>query len=285
VALSRIDKLLFMLNLQQDSSVTTLTLANPQRRNAMTRQMWRDLQRLCTQLSAQPPAQTRCLVIRGEGDHFCAGGDISEYPSFRFDEKKLAHFHEQEVAPALEALLALDIPIVAMLAGNCIGGGLEIACCADIRIAGQGAVFGAPIAKLGMPMAPRELAIVARSAGQATTREMLLEARLLDAPEMKARGWLQRVVSDELLAQEVAQTAQRIAQLSPQAARLNKQVLRQFSNEKWPLAGINIEEFAIDNIANRVSQNPFDAPIYGYAQSAEHVEGITAFLEKRTPQF
>jgi enoyl-CoA hydratase len=93
------------------------------------------------------------------------------------------------------------------------------------------------------------------------------------------------VVCDELLAQEVAQTAQRIAQLSPQAARLNKQVLRQFSNEKWPLTGINIEEFAIDNIANRVSQNPFDAPIYGYAQSAEHVEGITAFLEKRTPQF
>jgi enoyl-CoA hydratase/carnithine racemase len=273
-----------MLSLHQEGLTATLTIANPVRRNAMTRQMWRDLQRIPAQLDAQ----SRCLVIRGEGDHFCAGGDISEYPSFRFDEAQLAHFHEKEVAPALEGLLALDIPIVAQIQGNCIGGGLGMACCADVRIAGQSAVFGAPIAKLGMPMAPRELAVVLQSAGQTTVREMLLEARLLDAAEMKSRGWLQRVVTDEELAQEVAQTTQRIAQLSPQAAKLNKQLLRQFYQEKWPMVGIFPQEFATNTIVNQSLKNPPESSkpsVYGYAQSAEHAEGISAFLEKRTPKF
>lgn len=261
-----------MLKLEVAGQIATLVISHASRRNAMTRAMWQALPAMLQSL----PADARCLIIRGEGDHFCAGGDISEYPSFRFEPSSLRAFHEDDVAPALEALLALDIPIVAMIAGHCMGGGLEIAACADIRIAGQGATFGAPIAKLGMPMAQRELAIVLRAAGETTVREMLLEAKVLSAQVMKERGFLSRIVPDDQLQQEANETAQRIASLSPQAAKLNKQFLRQFLEQKSPVAGIKSAQSATKLIVN----DP-----YAYAASAEHAEGITAFLEKRTAQF
>ncbi len=261
-----------MLKLDVSGHVATLVISHAARRNAMTRAMWQELPGVLQSL----PSATRCLLIRGEGDHFCSGGDISEYPSFRFEAQSLRAFHEDDVAPALEALLALDIPSVAMIAGHCMGGGLEIASCADIRIAGQGATFGAPIAKLGMPMAQRELAIVLRAAGEATVREMLLEAKVLSAQEMKSRGFLQRVMQDAHLAQEALETVQRIAALSPQAAKLNKQFLRQLFKENGPLARMEYAHSAINLIAN----DP-----YTYAREPEHVEGITAFLAKRPPQF
>jgi enoyl-CoA hydratase len=261
-----------MLRVESAGHIATLVISHTARRNAMTRAMWQELPGVLGKL----PADTRCLIIRGEGDHFCAGGDISEYPSFRFDASSLRAFHEDDVAPALEALLALDIPIVAMIAGHCMGGGVEIAACADIRIAGQGATFGAPIAKLGMPMAQRELVIVLRAAGEATVREMLLEARVFSAQEMKERGFVQRLMPDAQLQQEAQDTAARIAALAPQAARLNKQFLRQFYIDNSHLAGIESAQSATDLIVN----DPYD-----YAASAEHVEGISAFLAKRSAQF
>lgn len=238
----------------------------------MTRQMWRDLQGIPARLLPE----VRCFILRGAGEHFCAGGDISEYPDFRFQRETLREFHEEEVAPALEALLGLDIPIVAMLQGHCMGGGLEIASCADIRIAGERASFGAPIAKLGMPMAQRELAVVLRAISSDTALQMLLEARIFSAQEMKERGFLSRLVSDDLLQQEVQQTAQRLCALSPQAARLNKQSLRLIFKQNQGLSLIKSAQSATHFIAN----DP-----YAYADSAEHQEGIAAFLEKRPAHF
>lgn len=265
-----------MLNLDVTGQIATLTINNPARRNAMTREMWRQLHSLNESLSGD----VRCLVIRGAGDHFCSGGDISEYPSFRFEAKSLSHFHEEEVAPALDALLGLEMPVVAMIAGHCMGGGLEIASCADIRIASEGATFGVPIAKLGMPMAQRELAIVMRAAGEASVREMLLEARVLDAMEMKARGFIQRLMNDGELEYEVQQTALRIASLSPMAAKLNKASLRQILE---PNQWIESTEYA-QNARYSIASDPTLAA-YAYAPHDEHVEGVNAFLEKRSPKF
>ncbi len=105
---------------------------------------------------------------------------------------------------------------------------------------------------------------------------MLLEAKVLAAQEMKARGFLQRIVPDAQLLQEALETAQRIAALSSQAARLNKQFLRQYFKNNRHVAGIDPTQSAADLIA---SDN------YAYAASAEHTEGISAFLAKRTAQF
>ena len=241
--------------------VAQVTLSHPGKFNAMSRAMWRELKTVF--VSLQSRVDVRCVIVVGEGGHFCAGGDIAEYPDFRFDEPALRGFHEDDVWGGLGAMLACDVPMLAQIEGNCMGAGVEMASCCDIRVASSGARFGAPIAKLGFPMAPREAALVAREAGAATAREMLLEAAVFDAGEMKARGFLNTVLPDGTLTSAVLARAQRICALSPQAARLNKQALR--AAQGAPLSG--------------------DAGAYRYADSAEHREGIAAFLAKRPAVF
>jgi enoyl-CoA hydratase len=264
------------IGLAQQGGVTRVTLSHPTRLNAMTRQMWRDLRHVFDELRGQP--DLRCVLVSGEGAHFCAGGDISEYPAFRFEAASLRQFHEGEVWPALQAMLDCDVPLVAQIAGNCMGAGLEIASCCDLRLAATSARFGAPIARLGFPMAPREAALVAREAGVLTAREMLLEAAVLDAPQMLARGFLSRVLADDELAAEAQDTVQRVSALAPQAARLNKQTLRTLMTNP-ALAPVLIDGIAINTEAISA------ADPYAYAASAEHREGVHAFLDKRKPSF
>ena len=266
-----------LIDLRIDGHVAVITLNNPARRNAMTRAMWRELRSVVHGINST----IRCIIVQGEGASFCAGGDISEYPEFRFNEETLRAFHEDDVAPALHALLACDVPIIAQIEGHCMGGGLEIAACCDIRMAGETASFGAPIAKLGMPMAPLELAIVLRAAGEAAVRAMLLEAHVFSAQQMAHSGFVQHVVADSVVAAQARASAQRIAALSPQAARLNKQAMRQFYQSNMPVVQVSIAQIAIKNIANN---SPKTSP-FAYAASAEHVEGINAFLEKRPAKF
>ena len=239
--------------------VWLVEIANPAKLNAMTREMWLQLREIF--LDLQQRSNVRCVVVQGAGDAFCAGGDISEYPGFRFDPKSLEHFHEQEVWGGLSAMLACDVPIVAHIHGACMGAGVEIASCCDIRWVADNAKFGAPIAKLGFPMAPKELQLVARSVGQHTARRMLLEAAVFSAQDMAAVGWCASPMPAADCALQVQQTAMRIASLAPQAARLNKQTMRAC-------------------LQDQVVEQP-----YGYAEAAEHKEGISAFLAKRAPHF
>ena len=242
--------------------IARLTLSHPGKLNALSVAMWRELRAHVEVL----PASTRVLIVCGEGGNFAAGGDIEEFPDFRFDETALARFHEDAVLPALQAMLACDMPLVAQIEGACIGGGLEVAACCDIRIAAASSRFGVPIAKLGFPMAPAELEIVAAAIGSTVLRELLLEARVLDAVQARERGLVTRVVADDQVAAEALHTAERIAQLAPQALRLNKRALREFAMP-------------------RLSSAEQRASHYRYADSAEHREGLAAFNDKRPPQF
>ena len=262
------------IQFEQHSAVAQVTVSHAPRFNAMSRAMWRQLRTVFEQIQAN--ADLRCVLIRGEGANFCSGGDISEYTEFRFQADSLQDFHENDVWGALQAMLNCDVPMVAMIEGNCMGAGLELASCCDIRLAGASARFGAPIGRLGFPMAPREAALVAREVGAATARQILLEAAVFSAPEMMARGFLSRVMPDDKLAAEAAATVQRIEILAPQAARLNKQTLRAFNAPLAP-AGGSLE--ATQSIAIDCRS------AYAYADSAEHREGISAFLAKRKPVF
>ena len=257
-----------------EDGVVRVTLRHTGRLNAMSRGMWRQLRGVFEDI--QQRSDVRCVLIAGEGDAFCAGGDISEYPGFRFDADALRDFHENDVWGGLNAMLLCDVPVVAQISGACMGAGVEIASCCDIRIAGSSARFGAPIAKLGFPMAPREAQLVAGAVGDVTARQMLLEAATFSASDMLARGFLSRMVPDDQIAVEALASAQRVAALAPQAARMNKQTFRAL---KVPLALDGKELLAIKNIVNG------EPDPYAYADSAEHREGITAFLEKRVPVF
>ena len=258
--------------------VWLVTLRHEGRLNAMSRAMWRQLRSVFE--SIQRNADVRCVLIQGEGEAFCAGGDISEYPAFRFDPELLRDFHENDVWGALQAMLDCDVPIVAHIAGACMGAGVEIASCCDMRVAGTSARFGAPIAKLGFPMAPREAQLVLSAVGEVAARQMLLEASTFSATDMRVRGFLNRVVADDLLADDALASACRIAALAPAAARMNKQILRAL---KVPLAQYQQALTAINTEANAAVQAAVDP--YAYASNAEHREGITAFLAKRAPIF
>ncbi len=172
----------------------SVTLIHAGKFNAMSRSMWLELAQAFDRLSTLE--KVRCVVLQGEGGHFCSGGDIAEYPSFRFAEESLTHFHEREVWGGLQAVLSCPVPVIAAIEGHCMGAGLEMASCCDIRLAGTGSKFGAPIARLGFPMAPREADLVMRAVGRATASEMLFEAAVLSAAEMYDKGFLNRVVED-----------------------------------------------------------------------------------------
>ncbi len=254
------------IQLQRQGALAWVTLSHPGKFNAMSCAMWRELRAVFLALQADP--SLRCIVLRGEGGHFCAGGDISEYEGFRFSEVSLRDFHENEVWGGLQAVLDCDVPVIAQIEGNCMGAGVEIACCCDIRIATETARFGAPIGRLGFPMAPREAALVLREAGATTAREMLLEGAVLTAQQMQARGFVQRVLPAAQLADEIEASTQRIQALAPQAARLNKQALR-----------------TLQSSGAAPALQALLGGAYAYADSAEHREGIAAFLAKRPAEF
>lgn len=245
--------------------IATLRISNPGKMNALSLGMWRELRAVFEGLHEHedPP---RVIVVRGAGREFVAGADIEEFPQFRFEPESLAAYHEDIVAPALHAMLDCDVPLIAHIEGACIGGGLEIAACCDLRLCEPASRFGVPIARLGFPMAPAEVEIVSHILGQTLLRELLIEARLLGAAEAHERGIVTRVIEADALEAEVGRVAHSIAQLSPQAMRLNKRVLRAFARPAF-------------------SDAEARAAHYAYADSDEHREGLQAFIEKRPARF
>lgn len=262
------------IKLIQQGAWAHVVLNHPAKFNAMSRSMWRDLRQVF--LGLQEQSGLRCILVSGSAGHFCAGGDISEYPEFRFDPERLRAFHEDEVWGGLQAMLACDVPIVARIEGNCMGAGVEIASCCDIRLGGASSRYGAPIARLGFPMAPREAALVSRSVGDSIARAMLLCAEVFDAHRMLQCGFLTHCVGDAQLEVDALAIVQRQLQLAPEASRSHKRLFRVINLLQTP---VDTAEGASISIATE------GVSAFSYADSAEHREGILAFLAKRPPQF
>lgn len=248
---------------ERDGTIATVTLFNPDKLNALNAAMWRKLRATMAELAADE--SLRCIVLRGEGPVFAAGGDLEEFRSARATVDLALAYHEA-VGAALAAIESCPQPTLAAILGPCVGGGLEIACACDLRIAGAGAKFGAPIMKLGFSMYPGELAGLLRLAGPAVAKEILLEGRLLNAAEAYAKGLLARVVADDALPAEAAATAARIAAGAPLVARWHKQWIARLLQDR-PLAA---EE----------KRAAFD-----FLATEDYAEGLAAFLEKRPPRF
>ena len=247
-------------------SVANVTLSNPAKLNAVSRTMWRELRAAFECIAANP--DLRCVVLAGQGEHFSSGGDIFEYAAFRFNEASLREFHEVDVWGGLKAMLDCNLPIIARIEGHSMAAGLEIASCCDIRLASTTARFGAPIARLGFPMAPREAALVMGAVGELTAREMMLAASVLGAPQMQQCGFLNSVHNAVNLRLAVQNYVDRIGQLAPNATAMNKQCFR-----------------ALGHIIRAQAATELIANAYDYAPSIEHREGVTAFVEKRAPKF
>jgi enoyl-CoA hydratase/carnithine racemase len=247
----------------RDGDIVVVTLSNPGKLNALDAAMWHRLAETFVALDAD--TALRCVILRGAGEAFAAGGDLAEFRDARADVYSALAYHEQ-VGVALAAIADCRHPVVAQILGPCVGGGLEIACACDLRIAGASARFGAPINKLGFSMYPGELAGLLRLAGPAAIKEILLEGRLLTAREAYEKGLLTRVVADGDVAAEAQETARRIAAGAPLVARWHKQWIARL------MTGTPLTEDE-----KRAS--------FAFLDSADYREGLAAFLEKRPPRF
>ena len=254
------------IRVERDGAVATVLLCNPPKLNALTVSMWQALQREIVSLSADEAL--RCVVVRGAGRQaFAAGADIAEFATVRNDVEQGKRYHRELVAGALAAIDACRHPTVAMIHGPCVGGGLEIACLCDLRIAGESARFGVPINRLGFPIAYDELTAVLPVVGRAVALEILVEGRVWDAGEAHAKGLVNRVVADDNLEEETRATAQRIADGAPLVARWHKRFVRRLTPRPTPLSPAEIER-------------NFD-----YFNTEDYRIGYEAFISKRKPKF
>ena len=252
------------IDLFRDGEIATLTLNNPGKLNAINLVMWNQLAENMAKISVD--RNIRCVVLRGSGaDAFAAGGDLEEFVTGRTTLDQALHYHGQ-VARALRAIDDCPHPSVAMIQGACIGGGLEIAGVCDFRICGESARFGAPINRLGFSMYPGEMEGLLRLVGPAVLKEILLEGRILSATEAYAKGLVTRIVSDQQTEEEAYATARRICAGAPLVAGWHKQWIRRLLDDR-PLSD---EEKTAS---------------FAFLDTEDYKEGLSAFLEKRKPQF
>ena len=250
--------------LERDGLIVTVVLNRPKKLNALTKSMWKQLGEIFVSLSSDE--NVRCIVIRGAGDRtFSPGNDISEFETERSDFKK-ARAYGTIMRRALEAIEACRHPIVAMIRGVCVGGGLEIAAQCDIRICGASGRFGIPVNRLGLVMSLPELKGLVNLVGRAMALEILLEGRVFGADEAKEKGLVTRVVADNQIEKEVASTAKRIVEGAPLVARWHKKFINRLANPS-PISEEEIDEG------------------YRCFDSEDFKEGYRAFLNKTKPDF
>jgi enoyl-CoA hydratase len=247
-----------------DGFIATVVLNRPDKLNALTLAMWRDLGDAVARLSADDGL--RCIVLRGAGERaFSPGNDIAEFATARAN-KAQATAYGAVMHGTAAALAACRHPLVAQIHGICVGGGLEIAALCDLRICGASSRFGAPIKNLGLVMAYAEMAPLVRLVGPAAALEILLEGRIIDAAEARQMGLVSRVVPDTEVAAEALATAQRIADGAPLVARWHKKFARRLADPR-PLAPAEQEEC-------------FDC-----FDTEDFRTGYAAFLAKQKPAF
>jgi enoyl-CoA hydratase/carnithine racemase len=216
-----------LILVDRDGAIATVVLNRPHKLNALTRAMWGELGDTVWSLSQE--RAVRCIVLRGAGEKaFSPGNDISEFATERSNKAQAVDYGKVMHSTA-EKLANCPTPIVAQIQGICVGGGLEIAALADIRICGTSSRFGAPIKNLGLVMAYAEMAPLVALVGRSVALEILLEGRIFDAAEAKDKGLVTRVVADDQVATEARATAERVAEGAPLVARWHKKFAKRLA--------------------------------------------------------
>ncbi len=250
--------------LRHGEHIATVVINRPAKLNALTKPLWQGLGDAVEALQADP--QVRCIVLRGAGEKsFSPGNDIVEFETER-NNKAQAVAYGAVMHRTLRLLDECPVPLVAQIHGICVGGGLEIAACCDIRICGESSRFGAPINKLGLTMAYAEMTPLVRRVGADIALEMLLEGTIMGAAEAREKRLVSRVVADTQVAAEALATAERIAAGAPLVARWHKQFARRL-RDPAPLTAAEKD----------VCFDAFD--------TTDFREGYSAFVAKRAPHF
>ncbi len=247
---------------ERKGDVVFVTFDRPAARNAMTWQMYEQLNDICTKLKSD--ASVRVVVFRGAGGKsFIAGTDIAQFKSFTSGEDGVAY--EEKMERYLSGLEALPMPTLCVVEGFAIGGGLAIAACCDIRIATPGSRFGIPIARtLGNCLSVANYARLVASIGMARTKKMLLLAENLTAEEALAGGFIAEIVQPADVDKRVAELCDRLLHHAPITMRVTKEAMRRLLHAGF-LNGDDLVRQAFG--------------------SEDFRTGVAAFVEKKEPQW
>ncbi len=252
------------ITLLRRDAVATVVLDRPEKLNAMTKPMWQRLGVVFHELAGDETL--RCVLLRGAGGRaFSPGNDIGEFETERSNVAQ-ARTYGALMHATLAAIRDCPVPVVAMVQGICVGGGLEIAALADLRICGRSSRFGVPINRLGLVMAYPEVEGLLALVGPSVAKELLFEARIIGAEEALAKGLVNRVVEDDAVEAEAEATAARIAAGAPLVNRWHKAFIRRLAS------GVPLTEAELDE---------------GFAcfGTEDFQIGYKAFLAKEKPGF
>jgi enoyl-CoA hydratase len=252
---------------QRDDHVGVITLDRPAARNALTYEMYAELERL---VRAAPAEGVRCLVVTGADPAFCSGDDVRQVMGG--GEKGSAPLQSEQRAPRLtpaaDALLHCDVPVVAAVNGAAVGWGMELAMMADIRVASERAKFGELFVLRGLVSDVAGLGRLAQLVGRERAAELLFTGDVIDATTARELGLVSRVVPHEELLPTAFALAGKIAANPPLAVQRLKAGLRQACDPDWRELG----SWVSSSLAELFT-------------TSDHREGVRAFLDKRAPSF
>lgn len=238
----------------------------PEKRNAVSVEMWAAIPAIVEDFVADD--DVRVIVMKGAGDKaFIAGADISEFGEKR-NSPEATKYYDEVSAHAHNALVKSPKPVIAMINGFCVGGGVAVALSADIRIAADNTRFAVPAARLGLGYGAGGLSRLIGIVGPSFAKEIFFTARQFSHDEALAMGLVNRVVPAAELESYVLDYAGRIAENAPLTMRAAK---------------MTIDELMKD--ADRRDLDKCENAIEACFASSDYVEGRTAFMEKRKPQF
>ena len=252
------------LKVERDGPIGVMAFDNPTRRNAISGVMWRAIPQAMTEFDADP--EIRCVILRGEGTAaFAAGADISEFEKRRASEDSIKEY-EGTVEAAQHALEGSRKPVIALIHGFCIGGGVEMALACDLRYAGASSQFAIPAARLGIGYGVHGTNRLVATVGHAAAREIMFSGRRYGSDEALAMGLVNRVLPDAELDEYVRQIATELAANAPLSIAASKQIIN-----------------AVIRAQGDFSKS--EETIARCMRSEDYVEGRRAFMEKRPAKF
>ncbi len=251
---------------RKEGGVGWMLFNNPARRNALSIEMQQAIPVILHDFRDDP--EVRVVVMAGTGDKaFVSGADISEFESRRSDPESIATFN-QIGAAANAAYAELGKPLIAMIRGFCMGGGLLTALQADIRVAAEDSQFGIPAARLGLGYGFGGTENLVRTVGAAAAREILFTGARFPAEDALRWGLVNRVTPVEELEATVARIADAIAENAPLTVRLLRASIVEAEKER-----------------EARDLGAIEAMVEACFASEDYVEGRRAFMEKRRPEF
>ena len=249
---------------RKDGAIGWLIFNNPERRNAVSLDMWQAIPGVLGDFGADDAI--RVVVLAGAGDKaFVSGADISQFEKQRSTAETVAHYDEIG-EKAQTALKNFDKPVIAMIRGYCIGGGLNIANLCDLRIAADDARFGIPAAKMGLGYRASSMKNLVDVVGKAAALEVMITARQFTADEARHMGLVHKVVPVAALEKATREYCDMIAANAPLTMRSAKRIIREVARNDYDAAACS-------------------AWVKECFDSDDYREGRRAFMEKRKPVF